>query len=105
MGSAITDVVPAAFGVVLVNPLPLIAVIVMLFSPRAMTTAPMFVVGWAGGMIAAMGVLLFVASRDLSVGSASEPSPLASFTRLALGIVLFSLALRRWRGRPRSGPC
>jgi hypothetical protein len=103
MGPVIAEVVPAAVGLVLVNPMPILAVILLLFSPRAMAAAPAFVAGWVIGLLAVFGVLLFVVALDPVVGTEREPSPLASVVRLLLGAVLLVLAFQRWRGRPQPG--
>ena len=103
MGSAIAEVLPAAIGVVLINPMPIMAVILMLFSPRATAIAPAFVVGWVLGLVAAFGILLFVVSPDDMVGDTREPSTLSSLVRILLGLVLLVLAFRQWRGRTPPG--
>ncbi|MGH2614549.1 MAG: GAP family protein, partial [Thermomicrobiales bacterium] len=103
MGPAIAEIVPAALGLVLVNPLPILAVILLLFSPRATSTASAFVAGWVIGMLVVFALLLFVASPDPIVGSEREPSTLSSVVRVLLGLVLLYLALKQWRSRPRPG--
>lgn len=103
MGSAIAEVAPIAVGLVLVNPMPVMAVILLLFSPRARATAPAFVLGWAGGMIVVFGLLLFLASPDDIVGNEREPSTLSFIVKLLLGLVLLFLAFRQWRSRPEPG--
>ncbi len=98
MGSAIAEVVPAAIGVVLVNPMPVMAVIVMLFSPRASATAPAFVLGWVLGMVGVFGVLLFVIAPENIVGDSRDPSTLALVVKIVIGLALLRLAWRNWRG-------
>jgi hypothetical protein len=103
MGPAIAEVLPAAIGVVLVNPLPIVAVILMLFSPRAASTAPAFAAGWVTGVFAVLALLIFVIPIDQFVGRESDPTPLASAIRIVVGLVLLFLAFQRWRGRPGPG--
>jgi threonine/homoserine/homoserine lactone efflux protein len=100
MGSLIEEVVPAAFGVVLVNPLPILAAILMLLSARGRSTAAAFVLGWGTGMAVVLGLLLFVVPADPYVGDESAPSTLSSVVRLAIGLGLSFLAVRQWRQRP-----
>ena len=45
MGEAIGQVLPMAVGVAL-SPIPIIAVVLMLVTPRAKVNGPMFIVGW-----------------------------------------------------------
>ena len=101
MGSAIAEVAPAAIGMALINPLPIMVVILMLFSPRATSIAPAFLVGWVLGLMAIFGLLLFVIAPEAIVGNDREPSALASLVRLLLGTALLFLAFRKWGSRPR----
>jgi hypothetical protein len=94
---------PTATAAALVNPLPRIADILMLFSARAGTTAPAFMVGWIIGMIFVLGVLLFVVPIDEVFGIGSNPSMRASISKILPGIVLLFLAFRRWRSQPKPG--
>jgi hypothetical protein len=103
MGAAIAEVVPVAIGLMLVNPLPVMAIILLLFSPRARSTAPAFVSGWIIGLLVVFGLFLFVLAPEKLVGSEREPSALSFIVRLVLGLVLLILALQRWRGRPQAG--
>lgn len=103
MGSAISEVLPAAIGVVFVNPVPIMAVILMLVSPKAKSTAPMFVAGWMIGLLLVLGLLLFLASPEPIVGDDNAPSTLASLVRLLLGFLLLFLAFRQWQKRPKLG--
>jgi Sap, sulfolipid-1-addressing protein len=49
MGQAIGEILPFAVGVAL-SPVPIIAVILMLVTPRARVSGPAFVVGWLTGL-------------------------------------------------------
>lgn len=90
-------------GVVLVNPVPIMAVILMLLSPNARSTAPLFVAGWMTGLLLVLGLLLFLASPESIVGDDTAPSTLSSLVRLLLGILLLFLAFRQWQRRPTLG--
>ena len=103
MSFPIEEVLPAAINVVLVNPLPILAAILMVLSPKGQSAAPAFIVGWGIGMIAVLGLLLFVASPETVVGDQSTPSTLSSIVELLLGIILMFLAARQWQRRPKSG--
>jgi threonine/homoserine/homoserine lactone efflux protein len=86
--------------VALANPMPILAVILMLVSPRA-RTAPVFLVGWVVGMLVVFGILLFVISPEPALGSEHEPTALASIVRIVIGGALLFLAVRQWQKRPR----
>jgi hypothetical protein len=48
---AIGAILPLALGVA-ISPIPIIAVILMLLSPKARTNGPAFVLGWVSGLAA-----------------------------------------------------
>jgi hypothetical protein len=60
MAEAIGQVLPFAIGVA-ISPLPIIAVILVLFSERARTNALAFVTGWIVGVTAVVVVAYFIA--------------------------------------------
>jgi Sap, sulfolipid-1-addressing protein len=47
LGEAIGDLLPSAVGVAL-SPIPIVAVILMLGTPRARSNGPAFAAGWVG---------------------------------------------------------
>ena len=100
MGKAVGDTLPLAIGVA-ISPVPVIAVILMLLSPRATGTGVGFLVGWV------VGVAVVVTAVSLLVGPASDdssgPSAVVSVLKVVLGVVALALAWREWRGRPRPG--
>lgn len=103
MGLVIEEVLPVAVGMVLVNPIPMMAVILILFSPRARATAPAFLAGWLLGMGVVVGILLLLVSPELTVAGGRERSTTSSVLKLLVGLVLLFLAVRQWRGRPERG--
>jgi hypothetical protein len=103
MGAAIAEIVPGAIGLALVNPVPILAVIVMVVSPASRGTAWAFLAGWVLGLVAVFGLLLFVASPEAVVGTEHDPGVLASLAVLALGLWLLVLGIRRWQSRPEAG--
>ena len=66
MGEAIGNVLPAAVGVAL-SPIPIIAVILMLSTPRARSNGPAFAVGWVLGLAVVSAIVLLLA------GDADDP--------------------------------
>lgn len=99
MGDAIGQMLPFAIGVTL-SPIPIIAVVVMLGTPRAHVNGPAFLAGWFAGLLVLGTVVLVVAS---SVGAQDDGGPAAwvGWLRLVLGALLVYLAAGKWRGRPR----
>lgn len=95
MGSVIGELLPLAIGIA-VSPIPIIAVILMLFSPRAGSTSVGFLIGWLLGIIVATGIFTAVSG---SMASGGEPSSSSSWIKLVLGVLLFSVGARQWRSR------
>ncbi|GLZ78079.1 membrane protein [Actinorhabdospora filicis] len=101
MGETIGELLPLAIGVA-ISPVPIIAVILMLFAPRATGTSLGFLLGWIAGIIAATALFVWLAGIT-DLGSGTGPSAAVSWIKLALGALLLLLALRRWRARPAPG--
>src|SRR6478672_11848257 len=94
MGAVIGDILPLALGVA-ISPIPIIAAILMLFSPRAGGTSVGFLVGWTLGIIVVTGVFTAL-SGSLTGG---QPSAGVSWTKVVLGVLLLLVGVRQWRGR------
>jgi threonine/homoserine/homoserine lactone efflux protein len=100
LSEAIGDVLPAAVGVAL-SPIPIIAVILVLATPRARSDGPAFALGWVVGMVAVSVVVVVVAHGAHDPDSASADT--VNWGKVALGALFFLLASREWRRRPRHG--
>jgi hypothetical protein len=57
---AIGQVLPFAVGVA-ISPMPIVAVVLMLVTPRARTNGPAFILGWVVGIAVAGAILLAIA--------------------------------------------
>jgi Na+/melibiose symporter-like transporter len=97
VGQAIGQVLPLAVGVAL-SPIPIIAVILMLVTPRARANGPAFLVGWLAGL-AVIGAIVLLAS-PASASDQGQPATWVNVLKLVLGILLLLVSLRQWRGRP-----
>jgi threonine/homoserine/homoserine lactone efflux protein len=84
---------------VAVSPIPIVAVILMLFTTRAGGTSAGFLVGWVLGIVAATTLFTFLAGRA-ALGDPSSPSTTASWFKLGLGVLLLGLAVRNLWPRP-----
>jgi threonine/homoserine/homoserine lactone efflux protein len=101
VGQAIGQVLSLGVGVAL-SPVPIIAVVLMLGTPRARANGPAFVLGWIVGLGVVGAVALVIAgSADASEGG--EPATWVDVLKLVLGALLVLVAVRQWRGRPRAG--
>jgi len=101
MGQAIGSLLPLAVGVAL-SPVPIMVVIAMLFSPRAGSNGPVYVLGWIVAVGGVAGIAL-AASDVAGVGSEGPPTDGASWLRLGLGVLLLIGASRQWQKRTPPG--
>ena len=99
MGQAIGQVLPLAVGVAL-SPVPIIAVVLMLVTPRAAANGPAFVLGWLIG-IGAVGTVVLLIASPADASTSGGPATWTSVLKLVLGVLLVLVSLREWRGRPR----
>ncbi|MFF1571138.1 GAP family protein [Leifsonia sp. NPDC058292] len=98
MGSVIGEILPLALGIA-ISPIPIIAAILMLLSPKAKGTSLGFLLGWLLGIIVAVVVFTLLASV-IPQGD-DDSKPIAGVIKIILGVLLLLLAVRQWRSRPQ----
>ncbi|GAA0675516.1 GAP family protein [Kitasatospora atroaurantiaca] len=99
MGDAIGQMLASAVGIA-ISPVPLIAVVLMLATPRGRVNGTAFTLGWVAAL-AAVATLVVLAGSGLDTAG---PRPTWSWwVKLAAGVLLLLLALRQWHDRPRAG--
>ena len=101
MGQAIGDALPFAVGLAII-PIPVIAVVLLLGTPRASVNGPAFAVGWLYGLTIVGAIVLVVVGGN-ATGDAGEPATWASVLKLVLGALFLLMAARIWRTRLTSG--
>lgn len=90
---------PIAVGIA-ISPLPIVAVVLLLATPRGRVDGPAFVAAWIVGL-AAIGAVVIAAVGDHAEADPGGAPGWVSALKLGLGVVLVLLALTQWRGRPR----
>ena len=101
MASVIGDILALALGIA-ISPIPIIAAILMLLSPKAKGTSIGFLLGWVLGIVVAVVLFTLLAS----VIPAADPdgsAPISGVIKIVLGVALLFLAGRQWRSRPKPG--
>ena len=98
---AIGEVLPAAVGVA-ISPIPIIAVILMLFSRRARVNGPLFLLGWVLAL-AVVGGVAYALADSANVDTSTSASDTVSWGKIGLGLLLLALARRQWAKRPAPG--
>jgi hypothetical protein len=101
MTQAFGEMLPFAL-VIALSPIPIVAVIAMLFSQRAVGNGIAFLLGWLVGVAGGLALLTALASTQ-DLGPSDSPSTIASVMRLTLGVLLIAGAALKWRGRPAPG--
>jgi threonine/homoserine/homoserine lactone efflux protein len=101
MAEAIGQVLAFGVGVAL-SPVPIIAVVLMLGTPRARVNGPAFVLGWIAGL-ALVGAIVLAVAGGAGAGEDSEPATWVDVVKIVLGVLLALVAAKQWRGRPREG--
>ena len=101
MADAIGQILSFAVGVA-ISPVPIIAVVLMLGTPRGRVNGPAFVLGWIIGL-SVVGAIVLVAASRTETTEGGEPATWVGVLKLVLGALLVLVALKQWRGRPREG--
>lgn len=98
MGATIGEILGFAVGVA-ISPVPVIAVILMLFTNKATANSLSFLGGWILGLAIAGGIVLALGIE----ASEGEESTTSGWIKIAVALMLFALAWKQWSGRPRNG--
>lgn len=101
MGPVIGEILPLAVGVA-ISPVPIIAAILMLLSPKARVTSVGFLLGWILGIVAAVTVFTLI-SAVLPEQDPDASRPIRGIIQVILGVLLLVLAIGQWRKRPKAG--
>jgi threonine/homoserine/homoserine lactone efflux protein len=99
MNEAIGQVLSVGVGVAL-SPIPIVAVVLMLATPRARSNGPAFLLGWIAGL-AIVGAIVLIVSSGADATGDDGPATWVSIVKLVLGALLLAFAVKQWRGRPR----
>src|SRR4051812_50122692 len=101
MGEAVGQVVSFGVGVAL-SPVPIIAVVLMLATPRGRVNGPAFLAGWVVGL-AVVGTVVLVIGSGGGARPAGAPPGGGGGLKLALGGVLPRRAPQQRGGGPPPG--
>lgn len=101
MNGAIGEVLLLALGIA-ISPIPIIAVILMLLSPKAKGTSIGFLLGWLVGIVVALAIFILL-SGLIPENDPGVANPSAGTVKIVLGALLVLLAFRQWGQRPDGG--
>ena len=88
--------------VIAVFPIPVIGVVLLLTTPRARVTGPLFVLGWLAGL-GLVGTLFLVLADAADASDTTGPATWVSALNLAVALALLGTAGYKVRTRPRAG--
>lgn len=100
MGETIGQLLPSAVGVAL-SPVPIIAVILILGTPRARGNGLSFALGWLVGLAAVCVVVLLIAHPSETPDSSASDG--VRWGTLAVGVLFVLMAVLQLRKRPKKG--
>ena len=98
MDATIGQILSFAVGVA-ISPVPIIALILMLFSNKATANSLSFAAGWILGLLGA-GLVVLALGLEASSG---EPSDTSGYIKIAIGVLFLFLAWKKWKTRPKGG--
>lgn len=101
MLDAISDTLSSAVAIA-ISPIPIIAVILMLMTPRAARLGVSFLVGWVFGIVVTTTAMALV-SGVIPEPSTDGTQPVLGAIMVLLGAGLLLLGWRQWRSRPEKG--
>ncbi|MGW3493962.1 GAP family protein [Streptomyces sp. NPDC001020] len=99
MGRAVGDVLGLAAGVA-ISPLPIVAIILILATPRGRVDGLLFALGWVLGL-AALGAIMLAIGRAGGASTHRHPATWVGALKLALGALHVLFGARQWHRRPR----
>jgi len=99
MGSAIGEILPTAIGVA-ISPIPIIAVVLLLSTPKGKGNALSFLLGWLIGL-GLVGVIVLLLADPAGASEDGSPAIWVGWLFAVLGLVAVLIGIRSFLGRPR----
>ena len=81
--------------------MPIIAVILMLGTPKARSNGPAFAVGWVLGLIVVSVIVLLLAGDADDTDSGTSTA--VDVIKLLIGVLFLLMAVKQWQARPKPG--
>ncbi len=96
------SILPNAVAIA-ISPVPIIAVILLLMSPRAKQAGLTFLIGWIVGILLTTSITTLLAGVIPEPAGTDESQPVIGAIQLLLGVLMVLLGVRQWRSRPANG--
>ncbi|MGW0672355.1 GAP family protein [Streptomyces sp. NPDC002746] len=101
MGDAIGQMLAPAVGIA-ISPVPIIAVVLMLATPRGRVNGIAFTAAWMV-TLAALSTAVVLLGSGAGAHQDGETASWVSWVKLAAGVLFIVLGLKQWKGLPRPG--
>jgi hypothetical protein len=101
MGDAIGQMLPVAVGVA-ISPMPIVAMVLILITPKAKVNGSAFLAGWVVGIAVAGAIVLAIVGPAAPTDDGT-PATWSNWLKLVLGLLLLRVAVKEWRSRPAPG--
>ena len=101
MGDAIGQMLASAVGIA-ISPIPIIAIVLMLATPRGRANGTAFALAWLVTLGVVTAAVVLAGSGGGAHGS-SGPATWTSWVKLGLGLLFLLLGGKQWAGRPKEG--
>ncbi|MEU4178884.1 GAP family protein [Streptomyces sp. NPDC026589] len=101
MGDAIGQMLTPAVGIA-ISPVPLIAVVLMLATPRGRANGTAFTAAWVV-TLAALSTVVVLLGSGADAHEDGETASWVYWVKLLAGVLFVLLGLKQWKGRPRAG--
>ncbi|MFE9139417.1 GAP family protein [Streptomyces sp. NPDC007355] len=101
MGDAIGQMLASAVGIA-ISPLPLIAVVLMLATPRGRANGTAFTLGWMVTLVA-ITTAVILAGSGAGADDGGMPATWTHWLKLALGVLFLLMGAKQWKDRPKEG--
>lgn len=88
---------------VAISPLPIIAAILLVLSPKARGNSLAFLLGWILGILVPALTFALLSSALPQRDADAPPHPVEGVAEIVLGAFVLWLAVRQWQLRPRHG--
>ena len=85
---------------VAISPIPIIAVVLMLSTPKGKGNGLSFLLGWLLGL-GLVGVIVLLADPRRGASEDGGPATWVGWLVLILGLIAVLIGIRSWRNRPR----
>jgi hypothetical protein len=101
MGQVIGEILGLAVGVA-ISPIPIIAVVLLLSTPKGKANSLSFLLGWLMGL-GLVGVIVLLVADPAGASEDGAPATWVGWLLLVLGALTIFLGIKQFSGRPRGG--